>query len=134
MEGTQYDTFIGPKALQAAREHFNYPELSGIPQETSVKFPKTYWAKKYLLGEVMNEADEFPSVLSKISLAYLEDSGWYGVDYSKARDYLIGKNAGSSYFSGCSVNGQCTAENQETCSLNYESKATCATDGTCLYV
>lgn len=44
---------------------------------------------------IADDADNI--VISKISLALFEDSGWYGVDYSYADELFWGKNQGCAF-------------------------------------
>jgi len=44
---------------------------------------------------IADDADNI--IISKISLALFEDSGWYGVDYSYAEEMFWGKNEGCAF-------------------------------------
>ena len=72
---------------------------------------------------------------SILTMAVLEDSGWYYPNYELADEYYFGKDSGCDMFEkGCHTNplpkDYCKPEEEkEMCSPNHVSKAYCASDG-----
>ncbi|CAD6199687.1 unnamed protein product [Caenorhabditis auriculariae] len=84
------ETFHGiafPKSLKEARKYFDCPDMKYIELENS-KYPGSelgHYEADFLPYETMRGDDiGFPLFFSRITLALMEDSGWYKVNYSKA--------------------------------------------------
>ena len=53
-------------------------------------------------NEAMTGVFDFNPIFSRLTLAVLQDSGWYTVDYSAAQPLLWGKDRGCGFFKqGC---------------------------------
>ena len=88
---------ITPKVVQYARKYFNCSSLEGIELErsTSNQIADSHWEARLLLGEYMNSEIYTPEqVISEFTLALLEDSGWYKVNYYTGGLMRFGKNQG----------------------------------------
>jgi leishmanolysin-like peptidase len=90
--------------LREGRAHFGYPELQGVELEnqggdgTALQ----HWEKRLLGNEAMTGVFTFDPVFSRLSLAVMEDSGWYSVNYSSASPLLWGRGKGRSFVEeGC---------------------------------
>ena len=56
----------------------------------------------YSQNEAMTGIFDFNPVFSRLSLAVLEDSGWYSVDYERAQPLLWGRQRGCQFVrNGC---------------------------------
>lgn len=56
----------------------------------------------WVQNEAMTGVFTFDPVFSRLSLAVMEDSGWYSVDYSSANILLWGRSKGRSFVEeGC---------------------------------
>jgi hypothetical protein len=106
-----------PKVLETGRKHFNCKSLKGVPLEYNggAGTAGAHWSKKimntdYMIGDSYGE-----NLISEITLALFEDSGWYKVDYSKANLFLWGKEQGCSFF-----NLKCVCDNEEELSARNE--------------
>jgi hypothetical protein len=90
---------ITPTILEKAREHFGCPTLTGLEVEN---YPATgtylsHWEERILLSEYMvGSAQDFP-VITAMTLAYFEDSGWYKANYSAAGVLQWGLNQGCDF-------------------------------------
>ena len=94
-------TFVNsPKVLTAARRHFNCSTLNGVPLENQGGEGSvgSHWEARYMLGDYMISTDYIDNVLSDITLALFEDSGFYKVEYYSGGLFKYGKNMGCSFF------------------------------------
>ncbi|CAK8569593.1 unnamed protein product [Lathyrus sativus] len=57
----------------------------------------SHWEKRLLMNEIMTGSVDTRSVVSKMTLALLEDSGWYKANYSMADRLDWGRNQGCTY-------------------------------------
>lgn len=56
----------------------------------------------YIQNEAMTGVFTFDPVFSRLSLAVMEDSGWYSVDYTSAMPLLWGRGKGRGFVEeGC---------------------------------
>nr|CDJ81504.1 Peptidase M8 domain containing protein [Haemonchus contortus] len=78
------------KVREEARRHFNCSTLEGAElenQEISGTLG-SHWEKRAFESELMTADSTQPPVLSRLSLALFEDSGWYKVNYECAAKRL----------------------------------------------
>ena len=89
-----------PKALEKARFHFGCDNLNGIPLEDQggVGSVGSHWEGRYMLGDYMVSVNYHENVISDITLALFEDSGWYKVNYYTGGLFRFGKNKGCEFF------------------------------------
>lgn len=87
------------KLLEKAKKHFNCPDLEGVPLEFmgGAGTAGSHWSKRamntdYMIGDSYGE-----NLISEITLALFEDSGWYKVDYENSNLFLWGKNEGCGF-------------------------------------
>ncbi|CAD6192713.1 unnamed protein product [Caenorhabditis auriculariae] len=82
------EAFIGvsfPKSLAEARRRFKCPSLKYVELENSLETPGSHFESDFLPFEYLEtHAGSDSSYFTNISLALMEDSGWYKVDYSVA--------------------------------------------------
>ncbi|KAL0432450.1 UNVERIFIED_CONTAM: Leishmanolysin-like peptidase [Sesamum latifolium] len=57
----------------------------------------SHWEKRLLMNEIMTGSVDTRSVVSKMTLALLEDSGWYQANYSMADRLDWGRNQGTEF-------------------------------------
>lgn len=73
------------KALAIARKQFNCPDLKGIPLEDQKIGLGSHWEARITGPEIMSYGDKTgESYLSDLTLAFLEDTGYYKANYSLA--------------------------------------------------
>ena len=129
-------TFINsPKVLTASRQHFNCRTLNGIPLENqgSEGTAGSHWEARYMLGDYMISTDYIDNVISDITLALFEDSGFYKVEYYSGGLFKFGKNMGCEFFDKkCVENGRtdfekdfCINPNDNFCSRSRGFKGKC---------
>ncbi|CAH8857689.1 unnamed protein product [Trichobilharzia szidati] len=80
-----------PKMLEEARKHFGCYELDGIELQNG------HFSHRILGNDLMTPHKMPASVVSRITLAYMEDTNMYSVDYSMADDLKWGKNLGCDF-------------------------------------
>nr|CAH8853196.1 unnamed protein product [Trichobilharzia regenti] len=80
-----------PKMLEEARKHFGCDELDGI------EIYSDHFSHRILGNDLMTAHKMAATLLSRITLAYLEDTNMYTVNYSMADDFKWGKNLGCDF-------------------------------------
>ena len=96
------------KALQIARKYYNCSSLDGIELESlASESNSSHWEARILLGDIMNEII-YPEeqVLSEITLALLEDFGYYKANYYTGGLMRFGKNKGCDFLNTKCVNDE----------------------------
>ena len=99
-EKVNYKIVNSEKVLEKAREHFNCEKLQGIRLEDlgGDGIAGFHWDPRYMLGDYMISLDYFDTVISDITLALFEDSGFYKVNYYTGGLFKFGKNKGCEFF------------------------------------
>ncbi len=95
------DTVITPHVVKKARKHYNCKTLDGVPLEYNGGENSTggHWSRKALNTDYMIGRSHGENLISEISLAFFQDSGWYKVKYAKANMFHWGKNKGCNFLS-----------------------------------
>ena len=99
-----------PKVLEKAKEHYKCDDLFGVPLEYNGG-PGTagaHWSKRYMNTDYMIGDSYGENLISEITLALFEDSGWYRIDYSMANIMNWGKGKGCAFF-----HDQCVVPDRE---------------------
>ena len=121
--------YIGPKGVHQARNHFNCHSLTRIRMENDLDATFGSHLEKTQFGNEMLTADlRGNKVLSAITLAILEDSGWYKADYTQAETLLFGRDKGCGFLEQeCNTQFPefCENEGEFNCSGDYKSKSLC---------
>ena len=101
--GSKY-YIISPNVVKLAKEYYGCDSdtFIGLPLEiekdSDSSISACHWDSKILLGEVMNKELYTPEVvISEFTLALLEDSGWYEVNYFTGGLMRFGKNKGCDF-------------------------------------
>jgi leishmanolysin len=90
-----------------ARQHFNCPTMIGVPLENQggESSAGSHWEARHMLGDYMISTDYIDIVLSDITIAMFEDSGFYEVEYYSGGLFKYGKNKGCDF-----INKKCIAQ------------------------
>ncbi|CAI5446275.1 unnamed protein product [Caenorhabditis angaria] len=90
---------VTPKVREEARKHFGCQNLEGAELENQGGDGTilTHWEKRVFENEAMTGTHTQNPVYSRITLALLEDSGWYKPNYEIAEDLHWGKNLGCDF-------------------------------------
>jgi hypothetical protein len=139
--GKKMNLLKTPKMLEKGREHFGCKHFDGVPLEYNGG-PGTagaHWAKKYMNTDYMIGDSYGENLISDITLAMFEDSGWYQPKYELANLFLWGKKKGCEFTnhnskcvetSDSKVNTRfndefCTNINYPICSVSHTFRGNC---------
>ena len=113
-----------PKVLEKARLHFGCNSLEGIPLESQggEGSANSHWEARYMLGDYMVSNNYYENVISDITLALFEDSGWYQVNYYTGGLFRFGKNEGCSFFEKKCIENEKSVFPNEFCHKKREPK------------
>ncbi|CAG9465497.1 unnamed protein product [Pedinophyceae sp. YPF-701] len=130
---------VTPGAAQAARDQFSCPELPGAALENdgSSATLSSHWEARLHDNELMLGATEGRrALLSRLTLALLDDSGWYDVDVESGAMLQYGLGAGCGVVEArCGVDDQalrdlglvCSPSEEMTCSYDHLTYGDCRT-------
>lgn len=87
---------VTPKVKQEVRKHFRCSSLEGaeIENQGPAGTRWTHWEKRVFENEAMTGTYTQNPVFSRITLALMEDTGWYRVNYKMAEGLDWGRNLG----------------------------------------
>ncbi|CAG9855098.1 unnamed protein product [Phyllotreta striolata] len=90
---------VTKNVAREARSYFNCSELEGAELEDQGEdgTALTHWEKRVFENEAMTGTHTQNPIISRITLALLEDTGWYIANYSMAEDMSWGKNLGCDF-------------------------------------
>ncbi|ESN92826.1 hypothetical protein HELRODRAFT_69677, partial [Helobdella robusta] len=100
-----FNYIVTPSVLREVRQHFNCSSLEGAELENQgpAGTSFTHWEKRVFENELMTGTYTQNLVISRITLALLDDTGWYQVNYQMAGELKWGKNLGCDFAkSSCS--------------------------------
>ncbi|KAL7567235.1 hypothetical protein ACA910_021219 [Epithemia clementina (nom. ined.)] len=89
-----------PRVKKVVQNHINCPSLLGAElADEPTACVGSHWSERFFLGEIMSPALSSASqnVLSALTLALMEDTGWYRVDYQTAETPVFGLAAGCDF-------------------------------------
>lgn len=131
--GRQVTRVVLPRVVMHSRYHYgafseNFTGLEledGGGRGTS----GSHWEKRLLMNEIMTGSVDTRSVVSKMTLALLEDSGWYQANYSMADRLDWGSNQGTEFVTTpCNLwKGayHCNTTQLSGCTYNREAEGYC---------
>ena len=126
-----------PKVLEKAKIHFGCDSIKGIRLENQGGEGTTgsHWESRYMLGDYMISSDYQEVVISDITLALLEDTGFYKANYYTGGLFRFGKNQGCAFLNkkclynkGMSTsfpNEFCLEEKIAFCTTSHLAKGNC---------
>ena len=87
---------VTPHVVREVREHFNCPSLEGaeIENQGSLGQRDTHFEKRVFENEAMTGIFTNNPVFSRITLALMEDTGWYRANYRMAENLDWGRTSG----------------------------------------
>ncbi|XP_059490130.1 leishmanolysin-like peptidase [Neocloeon triangulifer] len=88
-----------PKVVEEVRRHFGCDSLEGAELEDQGEegTAMTHWEKRVFENEAMTGTHTQNPVYSRITLALMEDTGWYRANYSMAQVLSWGKDLGCDF-------------------------------------
>jgi leishmanolysin len=122
-----------PRVVMHSRHHYGAfsQNFSGLELEDGGGrgTSGSHWEKRLLMNEIMTGSVDTRSVVSKMTLALLEDSGWYKANYSMADRLDWGRNQGTQFVtSPCNMwKGayHCNTTQLSGCTYNREAEGYC---------
>ncbi|XP_068602104.1 leishmanolysin-like peptidase [Brachionichthys hirsutus] len=95
----QVHVLATPRVVEEARRHFNCPILEGMELENQggTGTELNHWEKRLLENEAMTGSHTQNRVFSRLTLALMEDSGWYRANYSLAQKLDWGRGLGCDF-------------------------------------
>ena len=123
------------KVLEMAKRHFGCQSLKGIELEnqdydwkgnednendnidsdTPLDNYKNHWDARTMLTDYMTSINYDEIVISEITLALFEDSGWYKANYYTGGLFRYGKNQGCEFLNSYCVYGDISLHKNEFC-------------------
>lgn len=90
---------VTPTVVSEVRKHFNCSQLEGAELEDQGEegTALTHWEKRVFENEGMTGTHTQNPIISRVTLALLEDTGWYTANYSMAEPLTWGKNLGCDF-------------------------------------
>ncbi|KAM8934064.1 leishmanolysin-like peptidase [Pelodytes ibericus] len=90
---------VTPRVTEEVRKHFDCPILEGMELENQggVGTEMNHWEKRLLENEAMTGSHTQNRVFSRITLALMEDTGWYRANYSMAERLDWGRGKGCDF-------------------------------------
>lgn len=90
---------VTPRVVKEAQQHFNCQVLEGMELENQggIGTELNHWEKRLLENEAMTGSHTQNRVFSRLTLAALEDTGWYRANYSKAERLEWGEGMGCDF-------------------------------------
>ncbi|KAK1392506.1 putative Metalloendopeptidase [Heracleum sosnowskyi] len=131
--GRMVTRVVLPRVVMHSRYHFGAfsKNFTGLELEDGGG-PGTsgsHWEKRLLMNEIMTGSVDTRSVVSKMTLAFLEDSGWYQANYDMADHLDWGHNQGTTFVtSPCNLwKGAyyCNSTQLSGCTYNREAEGFC---------
>jgi hypothetical protein len=126
---------VTPKVVSTAQKHFGCSSLQGVELEDQggSGTAGSHWESRVMLGDFMIGESYPENVISEISLALFEDSGWYKVNYYTGGLFRYGKNKGCDFVQKKCINGGksafpndfCVAGDAAMCFASRTSKGYC---------
>ena len=95
----KYTYVKSPKVLEKAKIHFGCVNIKGLQLENQGQTGSvgSHWESRYMLGDYMISSDYTEVVISDITLALLEDTGFYKIKYYTGGLFRFGKNQGCAF-------------------------------------
>ncbi|XP_068102340.1 leishmanolysin-like peptidase [Hyperolius riggenbachi] len=90
---------VTPRVKEEVRRHFGCPILEGMELENQggMGTELNHWEKRLLENEAMTGSHTQNRVFSRITLALMEDTGWYRANYSMAQRLDWGRGKGCDF-------------------------------------
>jgi len=95
----EVDVVVTPRVQEEVRKHFGCDKLSGAELEDQGEegTALTHWEKRLFENEAMTGTHTQNPIYSRITMALMEDTGWYLPNYDLAEDLKWGKDLGCDF-------------------------------------
>ena len=100
IRGTNKTVIITPNVLAKTIEAFGCNSIIGmeLEEQGGIDTSNSHWGMRIIFNDIMISHVINDAIYSTITLALLEDTGWYQVDYSFGQIPIFARNIGCSYF------------------------------------
>lgn len=114
IDGRDVTFLTTPRVLEAVRllhgckegdDGYEYLKGAAVEDQGGAGTAGSHWEKAAFLDEVMTGTASYVPVISNVTLAALEDSGWYKPHYDQAEWLAWGENKGCKFSTYRCVNG-----------------------------
>ena len=108
VNGVKTSLIVSPKVKEVAAKYFDCNTIDGVELESQGgnASASSHWESRIMLGDLMISQSYSDIALSEITLALLEDSGWYKVSYLTGGLMKFGLHAGCDF-----LNKKCVDNN-----------------------
>jgi len=95
----EVDVVVTPRVREEVQKHFGCDTLTGAELEDQGEegTALTHWEKRLFENEAMTGTHTQNPIYSRITMALMEDTGWYLPNYDMAEDLKWGKNLGCDF-------------------------------------
>lgn len=95
----EFQMVVTPHVVEEVRRFFNCQELEGAELEDQGEegTALTHWEKRVFENEAMTGTHTQNPIISRITLALMEDTGWYKANYSMSEPMSWGKGLGCEF-------------------------------------
>jgi leishmanolysin len=132
----QTSVILTPRVVNYVKRYFNCPGLNGAELEDngSSGSAGSHWERRVFGNEVMTASVISNSKYSALTMALLEDSGWYKPDYAQAQAMVFGRDHGCAFVTEDCINRNtkkarfpefCDTPNQQMCTFDHTTKGSC---------
>ena len=99
INGINKKVIKSPKVMEAAKKHFGCNDIKGLELENhgGEGTAGSHWEARLMLGDFMIGESYGENVISEITLALFEDSGWYKTNPYTGGLFKYGKNGGCDF-------------------------------------
>ena len=130
VDGKKVSKIILPSVIEWAKEHFGCSSADGVffEDEGDDGSVGSHWEKSQVGNEIMTaQATAFP-VLSKLTLSFVNDIGWYKVDFGFAEQLNWGKDKGCEFMKSCLPKFPefCSTKRMISCTSDFIAKSICS--------
>ncbi|TMW59427.1 hypothetical protein Poli38472_004496 [Pythium oligandrum] len=133
---TSVARMVTPRVAAFVQSHFGCSSLTGAELENNEEgCLGSHWEERIFEPEYMTPISSFRNVLSPLTLAFFEDSGWYKANATMGERLIFGNKQGCAFAtskcidkaSGVSVASDhfCTSNDAESCSVDANSRSVC---------
>lgn len=128
---------VTPSVAAFVRKHFGCDSLPGAEIENQDDgCLGSHWEERIFEPEYMTPISSFRNVLSGLTLAFFEDSGWYKTNTSTAERLHFGESQGCAFATSKCITkatGEsiapdhfCTTNTEESCSVDASARSVCS--------
>ena len=136
IRGVLTPLIVMPQVVNVAKTYFNCSNMIGVELENQGTEASlgSHWERRILGDEYMTASSKYDSKISEFTLAFLEGTGWYRVNYSKAEYLFWGRGRGCAFLTESCITEDfharfpefCDRLNGEYCTFDHLYKGVCA--------